>query len=262
MCVLGAVWTDKVIVQALTDYIWLGGDHYDIESYNKIGRLFLSLRKGLKTLNKYYRGLSRKEALQPERMYPYIRSFFGEGKEVSFSYIRKLPGRQPIFLVRLDDGTLAVVKFVQTYSSAAQNLLASHDFAPRLLYCGVDDTDAPFFGRLKMVVMEYIEGETVYDAMLARKLGQCIYESVGKAVNLLHENNFVFGDLRAPNIILNSKDTVMLVDFDWCSIDGQGRYPPNLNKSATKWHESVRGNGVMRKAHDIKLLEVFHELCV
>ncbi|KAF8591615.1 hypothetical protein K439DRAFT_776432 [Ramaria rubella] len=219
ICVLGAVLTDNVIVQPLTDYIWLD---YDFTKLYSIAQLFCSLASGLKDLDKYYRSLSRADAPLPERMFPYIRSFLFKGQEVAFSYIKPLSGRKPIFLAQLDDKTKVVVKFVHSYSSVAHRLVANAGLAPCLLYCGMDDASAPFFGRLKMVVMDYIEGVSAHYIMQKMRLNPQVYESVRRALDILHNSNFVFGDLRPANIMIDAKGTAWLVDFDWCSIEGQG----------------------------------------
>jgi len=268
MCILGAVLTDKVIVQPLTDFVWLGGNFYDMGNQHFIGRLFRSLFESFQELDDYYKSLSPSDTLLRERMFPYVRSYNSEDPEgeVFFTYLRPLAGRKPIFLAQLDDETKVVVKFVQTYSSVGHKLLAAEELAPRLLYCGVGDPSARFFGQMKMVVMEYIEGLTAYDAMKKGKLGLGVYESVERGLELLHGKDLVFGDLRTANIIIkqskDGQDLVALVDFDWCSIEGQGRYPPNLNQSATSWHAEVEGNGVMRKVHDLVLLNSFRDNCV
>ena len=49
-------------------------------------------------------------------------------------------------------------------------------------------------------------------------------EQVEGAIRKLHENRFVFGDLRAPNVLF-SKGKVFLIDFDWAGKIGEARYP-------------------------------------
>ena len=46
---------------------------------------------------------------------------------------------------------------------------------------------------------------------------------IRRAMDLLHEKNLVFGDLRPPNILIKG-DTALLVDFDWCGEEGKGKY--------------------------------------
>jgi hypothetical protein len=55
-------------------------------------------------------------------------------------------------------------------------------------------------------------------------------------VSLLHQGNFVYGDIRGVNIMVkrewNEGDVtgnVKLIDFDWAGREGSARYPPNVN---------------------------------
>jgi tRNA A-37 threonylcarbamoyl transferase component Bud32 len=64
---------------------------------------------------------------------------------------------------------------------------------------------------------------------------------VRRAMNLLHENDYVFGDLRPSNIFKPTDGTrVVLVDFGLCGQDGVGRYPPFRNQEFG-YHPDVRG---------------------
>ena len=55
---------------------------------------------------------------------------------------------------------------------------------------------------------------------------QC--KRVKDAIDIVHSNQLVFGDLRRSNILVGN-DTAMLVDFDWCGKSGIARYPPKIN---------------------------------
>ena len=61
---------------------------------------------------------------------------------------------------------------------------------------------------------------------------QRIYDllQLRSATDLLHQHNIVFGDL-CPNNIVKPADGsgVMLVDFDWCAVAGEGKYPLMIN---------------------------------
>jgi hypothetical protein len=53
---------------------------------------------------------------------------------------------------------------LERYGEEAHQLLAKEHLAPQLLYCGrvgIHDND-PTFGELRMVVMEYVDGETLH----------------------------------------------------------------------------------------------------
>jgi hypothetical protein len=97
-------------------------------------------------------------------------------------------------------------------------------------------------------------------------LSEHVLKDIGEAVEKLHRENIVFGDLRRPNIMILDQESshladsngrhAMLVDFDWCGLDGEGTYPVSLNDSDDMpWHEDVERGGIMRKAHDLYLLD-------
>jgi len=127
----------------------------------------------------------------------------------------------------------------------AHQLLADAGMAPRLLYCGLldgecDVRNAGSFTQVSpgglyacpvdMVVMEYIEGDTVDKASV---LPKDIREKAEKAIQKLHDAQLVFGDLRAVNVMV-SGDKVFLIDFDWAGKVNEARYPLYLSRSL-KW---------------------------
>ncbi len=59
-------------------------------------------------------------------------------------------------------------------------------------------------------------------------------KGVRKALNLLHENGLVFGDVRDANAVV-CKGRGFLVDFDWAGREDKDRYPAALNL-ANGWH--------------------------
>ena len=62
-------------------------------------------------------------------------------------------------------------------------------------------------------------------------------KQIENAIQKLHDKEFVFGDLRGPNVMF-SKDKVFLIDFDWAGKKGEVRYPRNLSRRV-KWPENV-----------------------
>ena len=93
---------------------------------------------------------------------------------------------------------LIVVKFTRTYLEVVHRLLADNRFALKLI--AVED----LVGGWKMVVMEYLLGwemlgEKPYEERLKHK------ERLKKALHIIHDQGFVHGDIRWPNILV-SKD--------------------------------------------------------
>ncbi|KIM79437.1 hypothetical protein PILCRDRAFT_74331, partial [Piloderma croceum F 1598] len=149
------------------------------------------------------------------------------------------------------------VKFVERYGEAAHKLLEEINAAPRLLYygkVGVNDGD-PTYGDLDMVVMEYLNGMTANEAQRLGQLPLSFLEEVCKILGHLHENNFVFGDLRSVNIMVTMNNKVKFVDFDWAGEDRVSRYPL-LMLHRIQWSDGIgEGLVLMKKQHDLDMLK-------
>ena len=151
-----------------------------------------------------------------------------------------------------------VVKFTRTYHEKAHRLLAEHQLAPHLH--GVYPVQDGFL----MVVMEKVEGPTAW-ALLAQQthLPSSAHKDVEEAVRLLHEQGWVHGDLRSPNIIVPEGGKAKIIDFDWTAEDGQGHYPICINADPPRatypqWCPGVERGGLMLKEHDIFLRDKLH----
>ena len=164
----------------------------------------------------------------------------------------------------LADTLEVVVKFTVQYHAEAHRLLANKGLAPVLHAC------VPVCGGLFMVVMDRVNGEPAFQASARQELlPYKVYEDIRDAVQELHVNNLVFGDLRTPNIMVvrggsgsDTRSRGMLVDFDWVGTHGIGRYPASLNASLPDWlSTSILRYGIMDKAHDVAMLEKFRHLC-
>jgi hypothetical protein len=264
MLISGGVMVDQAIVQPLTEYICLAGDP-DLEyRVRYVARVFQALASGLDTLRHFYDALAPIASPVLDHNFPYTVFYTdNDNNSVEFSYICRV---QPdtkwraLFEAKAQDEKRLVVKFTRTYNPDAHHLLATSGLAPKLHYVG------PHAGGLTMVVMDYIHGTPAHWTVDTNHLSEYVLKDIEEAVVLLHGKNLVFGDLRLPNtVILDGEDSrsapsngrwAMLVDFDWCSLNGEGTYPATLNDSDDmQWHEEVERGGVMRKSHDLHLLE-------
>lgn len=250
--VLGGVLTDAFIVQPLTDLILLSGAALDSSRTVAVVRLFRSLSASLDQLAAFYRGVVPHNIRPPapERLYPHIRAYPSRSGSVTFRYTSRLTdahSSRAVYKARTDDGADIVVKFVQRYNADAHQLLAARLMAPDLLYYSMQGPTPTKYGGLAMVVMKFVEGRSY---SLPEK--DEIKISLKEAVDILHENNLVFGDLRPSNILVVG-ERVKLIDFDWCAEDGEGRYPVGLNPEGG-WHPDVGGSVEMRMSHDDYLL--------
>jgi hypothetical protein len=235
LLVLGAVFVDRIVVQELTDFIWIGGHPFDDEKIQRVARILAALGKGLGELEDYYSKLAtRQSPKDSQRFFPFVRQFVAEGRVVKFSYkaylVQKCPEShaKPIFLAAIEDGRepnrRVVVKFVQTYNATAHRLLAAAGRAPELLYCSTEDCESEYLRGLIMVMMGYLDGKTAQKRYKGKGLPPGAFEQVEKAVLTLHGEDIVFGDLRLPNIVVTDEGKVSSMTEFWVGIEGEGNW--------------------------------------
>jgi len=243
---LGKDW----VIQPLTDLMWTGTGP-DIEQDDQIARvaqLFYSLRTALMDLETKYMALASTQRLSLP-CFPYITSYGGDPNGTRFTYKKRLhySGTRratAIFAAEDSEGKPLFIKFTSRYNAAAHRLLEQKGYAPTLWHCSETVAGSGCF----MVVMDHIDGED----MSGRSFTGDDLRRVREAKDLLHQNQFVFGDLRPDNIVKPADGSgVMLVDFDWCGLAGQGRYPLTIDSDPScGWHPEVGPGVVMCKKHD------------
>ncbi|KEP48576.1 kinase domain protein [Rhizoctonia solani 123E] len=278
MCILGAVFLDRPIVQPLTDYLWIGINPSKPRGIHSVARAFHCVLEARKELQTYYDNLSSKDLkslpVQP-LIFPYPNHFITDnGERVDFAYIIPLELRslemalhlersrsqliadQFVFVAALcntNPPLRIVIKFVESYNADAHKLLAQEGLAPELLYDGTVHANRQLGPHHYMVVMEYIDGVDL-GRYVGPALPLCVTANLDHALSVLHNADIVFGDLRPPNVML-VKDTngviigAKLIDFDWCAKHGVGRYPLSMNQSIA-WADGVQPGGLMFKEHD------------
>ena len=64
--------------------------------------------------------------------------------------------------------------------------------------------------------------------MIKAPVNQNVKSRLIEAMEALHSNRFVHGDLRLQNVLVVG-DSVRIVDFDWAGLEGTARYPKELN---------------------------------
>ncbi|CUA78246.1 hypothetical protein RSOLAG22IIIB_13026 [Rhizoctonia solani] len=169
MCILGAVYLEHIVVQPLTEYVWLGHHPQQDHRLTHMTQLFAAISSTITFLQNYYTPLIQ---------------------------------RRPVYEAITKDNHTAVVKFAQSYNFKAHKLLADRSLAPKLLSRDVERVG----GELLMVVMEL--SSTSLDNYLEAhpKLGPSelyqVQADIEMALSILHENNLVFGDLRRPNVLV------------------------------------------------------------
>lgn len=268
--ILGAIWTNKIVVQRLTDYIWLGSSTALNEpQIRRNARIFHALGQNLKRLESYYASLkippcSPTDSSHP-RYHPSINEYsVSHDRTVQFKIIKALKQDSvcATFLAEtLGEGSKrrVVVKFVRQYNEEAHRLLADKRMAPSLIYfgkIGTHDSD-PSYGDLRMAVMDFVGGTTLHDYLgsTAPKFAlNSIVTGIKSVLQVLHEHGFVFADLRSSNVMITEDGRINFIDFDWVGIDEKSVYPVMMSKLIT-WPPGVKGGvSVMKKEHDDYML--------
>ncbi|CAG8796520.1 27507_t:CDS:2, partial [Dentiscutata erythropus] len=229
-----------------------------------LGGIFLNraLRLAFVRLGNFYNKLDLTLPGQAEQRYfPYLRSFKLDDN-VNFIYIEELEDDHTRTIwkaktTNTENNYDIVVKFVKNYNITAHSICSERGYAPKLLYQS-SKNEFLALGRYGMIIMEFV------GISLDRKLNQrdirpdnIIYKDVRFAIELLHSMDYVFADLRLPNILVydeNEMQRAMLIDFDWCGKHEVDKYPSSLNMSI-QWPTNVKPGTFLMKEHDIYWLE-------
>ena len=268
--ILGAIVTERVIIQRLTDCVWVGFDSVPNDTQiTQVARVFSALKTGVQNLRSYYKGLPPNEiSLSDSRYFPWITTYRGDNGPVQFKYLGYLENIPDCVTLRArtwpEPGQNIVVKFVDRYGERAHRMLADKGLAPQLFYHGPlsaeqdgSNNQRPSRHSFSMVVMEYIEGKVLSkvkdDVGEMKKMETKVRQELQRALDILHSNELVFGDLRPPNVMITNAGEVKLIDFNWAGVQGQVRYPPLISKGL--WAEGVEALGVIKVEHDIEMLD-------
>ena len=159
-------------------------------------------------------------------------------------YNKNLKSLSWLFEATLDGKDEVVVKFVRHhYGEAVHKCLADAGFAPKLIDCCL------LPGGWYAVVMEKLNGHSIFTTTVSES---DIKRSLRTAVELMHGNNYVHGDLRPQNFLIVDR-SIRVLDFDWADKENTATYPPELNENSA-WHHEVCPGGEIRKAHDMHLI--------
>ncbi|ESK85880.1 Pkinasedomain-containingprotein [Moniliophthora roreri MCA 2997] len=239
-------------------------------SIERLARLFTCLRRALKSLKEYYTALPIVIPRLSKRYHPFRNRFLtANGEKVVFEYHSLAILGKLIWLAELPDGTIVVVKFTRSYGAPAHQLLASAGLAPRLYYADNNEgTNGNHYWC--MIVMEYIPDAVRLDQFQGTRSDSLrIAEDLQRAVELLHTDGFVFGDLRSTNILVRvskNQNKVLkfyLVDFDWSGKVGEARYPVGISFTGKiKWPDGVWPRGFITKDHDLHWLRNLSSLYI
>ena len=257
LAVLGGVFTDKWIVQRLTDFVGTGLDTPFAEARcREMARTMYALRRNIERLEKYYEALdlhpNAHKYVHPSA-FPSITTFLDKtGNTTPFKYVRPLendPGCVVFHAKTIGSSPMdVVIKSVECYGEEPHQLLAKEHLAPQLLYfgkVGVHDDDLTF-GELRMVVMEYVDGKTLHGV---KRVPPSAKEEVARALEILHDNDYAFGDLRRQNVMITRNEEVKLIDFDWAGKENETRYPLLASRAITGPF-GIEGGSPIKKSHN------------
>ena len=266
LAVLGAILTERCVVQRLTDYIWIPV-HFALndDQFLRVGHVLLALKESVALLKNWYddvfeRGEPPFDVSHPvpySRFFPTPDTYICNGNPVQFKYRQRLETNPscvtyPAMTVEAEPKDV-VVKFVTRYGDEVHKAMGEAGLAPKLLYYGPIDIapDMPSYGRLKMVVMEYVDGRTAFDT---QSLPPNFHHRLKKAVEYCHGRGFVFGDLRTPNVMITKDWKVQLIDFDWAGREGEVTYPVSISRNI-EWPKGVAALEPIFRQHDLDMLE-------
>jgi tRNA A-37 threonylcarbamoyl transferase component Bud32 len=95
-----------------------------------------------------------------------------------------------------NDGPV-LIKFCQNYHGNAHRIIAKAGYAPQLFFC------KRLLGGVVMVIVELVNGRDAFHHFGSTKtIPSTVLDNVKAAISILHSTNFVFGDMRRPNILV------------------------------------------------------------
>ncbi|KAI0296624.1 hypothetical protein BC826DRAFT_967959 [Russula brevipes] len=139
----------------------------------------------------------------------------------AFKYNERLDDEKLIFSATINQGDECLVKFTGQYSEAAHRYMASHGLAPKLRWC------VQISAEWTMVIMDRSTYKRLHGLGFSPEVQEKVRRKVNDAVQLLHNGQFVHGDIRDVNILvghLAPEVAIHLVDFD-CREYWSGRLP-------------------------------------
>ena len=289
----GAAFADQLISQLLTYMHITPLAPHKLSSMSEtilsVARLFRALKHCVADLKTYYDGLQGMKSVSSSRLKPGARhtssrtssnnpvdtqhsgapkTSFGapsryvgpsfraytdhNGQQVELQYVARLAAKYSSKTVFLADAHVTgdapfkvVVKFTEAYGEDAHKIAHAGGFAPQLHYCEKVDSVGMW-----VVVMDFVTSGDDSASLPS------VAESLRNAVRTLHDKDFVFGDLREPNVLVTKEGRVQLIDFDWCGRVEEARYPYDIVMTGNHgWHADVQPGGLIAKEHDAHMFK-------
>ena len=146
-----------------------------------------------------------------------------EEQRISFQITQQLDtgltGKRYLYLATTTDQDQIVVKFTRTYGKDLHFFCALMQRAPRLW--GYERLPGGWIG----VVMEYLPSASrILDSESLLDHGESWKMDIDTIVKAFHAEDYVHGDLRPPNLIVNG-GRLLVIDFDWGGKEGAATFP-------------------------------------
>lgn len=258
VCIFGAIYIDKIIVEPLTNFVSLIPKSRDDDHVRQIARFLEALKLAMNRLAIFYQNLVLDEQPNDQRYFPYTQTYRDENDlPINFTYLHPLTDdfQKPIWKAMTSNGKSIVVKFTQQYNMTAHNICANQGLAPKLLYCG--NVRNGFI----MIVMGYVDGYPLTQNQITcmdNGARTNVYKDVQRAITALHNQDIVFADLRRPNILVVEALRGMLVDFDWCGAHNIDIYPITMSTEIS-WPDGAKPGALLMREHDRHWLHVLKQ---
>ncbi|CAG8849478.1 24243_t:CDS:2, partial [Gigaspora margarita] len=135
VCVLGAVYLEKPVIEPLTDFILIADrPEDDGKRVKELAVFFESLRLAFRTLDNYYKNLKELDEAENEkiqRFFSYHNQYQIDENEIKFTYLYKLTEepRDLTWKVETDRGKIVIAKFTKSndHLLRGKNILYADD---------------------------------------------------------------------------------------------------------------------------------------
>ena len=248
--VAGAAFLDVPVCEPLTPVMPLFFLPHNKCMMAEVARALKSLKVAIADLESFYDDLTKNPPSGLQQLtFPYVNTVVVNGDAVTLTYLEQMIPDRPLFRAQLG-GRDVVVKFSHTYSEECHAACFAQGFAPELISC------ERIAGGWYVVVMEWLEE---YKTLSSLKNDSAVSSSVlaelRRAVETMHGEGFVHGDLRSPNVLVGPGGKVKIIDYDWAGRDGEAVYLPFRNRQNINWHPDAKLGEPIRPDHDIFLLK-------
>eukprot|EP00981_Chlorochromonas_danica_P012733 scaffold5365_cov169-Ochromonas_danica.AAC.4 len=197
--------------------------------------------------------------------YPNRITFYGENVTIKYLVLLKKSDSAVVYEAEINSeesayrGTKLILKFTQKYCVEAHQLLAGdcrHNALAPILHSVIRLGGE---GNWMVIVMEKIENSLGLFEIRALSVSRrsTIVSDIGRAVQRLHDQGIVHGDIRLPNILITSHPLrAHIIDFDYSGKEGTVLYPPTLDFGIFVWVNEADFPNIL-KAHDIAGIQRF-----